>query len=251
MSRRGFTFIELMISASILAGVLITAFTVYAIINRNGRSAQKLRSDSYDGAVLVNLITEYGRHASPWLNENDQPVCTGGLTNAKKEALQYGLAREGTDNIWWFAVRESDQIGTTSGYLLYSFVFSNLGTVVTPLGTLNSYSPVFTSEKITERTPGSGSGICDSTAQTAALSLLPDNLRVVEGTTPQLITINKATTTSGGEFGSITLNVNQNRLPHFVKVDLGVVDPATPNQVPFLFQTAFTPRDYASEFIAL
>lgn len=246
MKRRGYTFIELLISASIMAGVLMSTFMVYAVINRNGRSAQRIRSDSYDAATLVNVISEYGRYASPWLTEDDQPVCTSGLSEDMLKAVKYGTNVSGAGTTLWIAVRESNERGDRTGALLYQFSFVPRGTVVTTAGSVQAFDALYSAEQITAI--GTGTGVCKNISIAANQSLLPDNLRVVKNPDNNLLTSRAAVTINGGSVGELTLETNEFRLPRFVMIWLMVASTEQVH-VPYEFITTFTPRAYASEFI--
>lgn len=244
MRSRGYTLIELLISASIMAGVLIAAFTIYAVINRNGRAAQSLRSDSYDGAAVINTMTEYVRYASPWLTASDQPMCTSGLSSDRLDTLQYGVTA--SSNTLWLAVRESSVVGTTMDYLLYRFSFVASGQVTNQGVTKTAYQPQYYSERITT----SGGGACQTTPIASGLYLLPSGLAVIQDGYWMMVGVNSLSV-AGDTVGALTLDPVEYRSPREVVLRFMVVNQAQPNRAPFGFATTIVPRDFASEFVAL
>lgn len=227
-----------------MAGVLIAAFTIYAVINRNGRAAQSLRNDSYDGAAVMNTITEYTRYASPWLTADDQPMCTSGLSSDRLDTLKYGVTA--SSNTLWLVVRESTAIGTTMDYLLYRFSFVASGQVTNLGVTKVAYQPQYYSERITSI----GGGACQTTAIASGLYLLPSGLAIIQDGASMLVGVDSLSV-AGDVVGALTLDPVEYRAPRKVMMRFMVVNQEQPNRAPFGFATTIVPRDFASEFVAL
>ena len=227
-----------------MAGVLISAFTIYAVINRNGRAAQSLRNDSYDGAAVINTMTEYTRYASPWLTSDDQPMCASGLSSDRLDTLKYGVTA--SSNTLWLAVRESTAVGTTMDYILYRFSFVASGQVINQGVAKIAYQPQYSSERITS----SGGGSCQTTPIASGISLLPTDLVVIQDGSWMLVGVNSLSV-NGDVVGQLTLDPNEFRSPREVVVRFMVVNQTQPNRAPFGYTTTTVPRDFASEFVAL
>lgn len=247
--RRGFTLIELMISAVIFASVLMMTFTVYALVGRNGRIMQIYRTNSTDGATLVDIISQYGRYATPWLDQDGAAVCTRGLDSelGAREALARGVYdfRDSSQEILSISIRNSNQQSQTAGYSVYRFIFTRDGEQYVFNG--QNYSKYAAAVRVLHVT---GSGLCDYTVVNGGdQSLLPDDLRVVGGAATPLFVVNNATSQNSSIGGGIAFNVANDQLPQRVDITLGVANIKETSQAPFNFVTSFTTRTYASTFM--
>lgn len=65
MIKRGYSLIEVLISAAIFAGVLIGAFTVFSTVSNASRATNASRDVSYAGYSLVDTIAEIARYGTP------------------------------------------------------------------------------------------------------------------------------------------------------------------------------------------
>ncbi|MDO8471728.1 MAG: prepilin-type N-terminal cleavage/methylation domain-containing protein [bacterium] len=102
--RKGFTFVELLISAAIFASVLSAAFISLSTVLRSIRNSESTRTVAASGFDAVSTIALYARYASPVYGPNHTRLCQTNGSNSLKLAAAEGLYEETSSKIIYLSV---------------------------------------------------------------------------------------------------------------------------------------------------
>lgn len=102
--RKGFTFIELLISAAIFASVLAAAFISLSTVLRSIRHSESTRTVAASGFDAISTIALYARYASPVYGPNNTRLCQTTGNNSVKLAAADGLYYETSSKTIYLSV---------------------------------------------------------------------------------------------------------------------------------------------------
>lgn len=102
--RKGFTFVELLISAAIFASVLAAAFISLSTVLRSIRHSESTRTVAASGFDALTTIALYARYASPVYGPNNTILCQTTGNNSLKLAATVGMYDETSSQIIYLSV---------------------------------------------------------------------------------------------------------------------------------------------------
>lgn len=116
--RRGFTFVELLISAAIFASVLAAAFISLSTVLRSIRHSESTRTVAASGFDALTTIALYARYASPVYGPNNTILCQTAGNNAVRLAATAGMYEETSSKIIHLSVPATSPLAVNRVYAL-------------------------------------------------------------------------------------------------------------------------------------